>query len=70
LLVLLPACENIHVDLQADLNRQGEECGGISASSIGSASSPLDLPHAAENKEAVEQTDHHDYVEGACCAYI
>jgi hypothetical protein len=28
------ACENIHVDVQADLDRQGEECGGASTSYV------------------------------------
>jgi hypothetical protein len=55
---LLP-CENMHVDVQADLNRKGWECSGISMSNVGSAPRPLDSPHAAENKEAVEQIDRH-----------
>jgi hypothetical protein len=60
----------MHVNLQVDLNRQDEECDGISTSNVGSASRPLDSSHAAENKEVVEQIEHHDYMEGACCACI
>jgi hypothetical protein len=67
LLTNLLACENIHADVQANLDQQSEECGGVSTSYFSSASRGLNSSHVAENKE-VEQTGRHVYMEGAYCA--